>query len=241
MLPNLIVIGAMKSGTTSLHYYLHLHPQIAMSKEKELDYFIEQKNWCNGRIWYESHFTGKAKVYGESSVNYTNFPQVRNVPRRMYYLVPDAKLIYVLRDPIERIISHYIHSYANGNENRSFAKAILHPEGEYLCRSKYYMQLEQFLKYYPNSSILIINQEELYINRVNTLQEIFRFLGVDDNFSSPEFSKILRRSSDKRRQSRRIERPVVDEMLRKELICHLQEDVDRLRAFSGYMFENWRL
>lgn len=241
MLPNLIVIGAMKSGTTSLHYYLNLHPQISMSEEKELDFFIEQKNWCYGQTWYESHFTGEAKVYGESSVNYTNFPQVKNVPRRMYSLVPEAKLIYVLRDPLERIISHYIHSYANGNENRPFAKAILDPDGQYLGRSKYYMQLEQFLRYYPNPSILIITQEELYSNRGNALQEIFRFLGVDDTFSSSEFYEILNSSNEKRRQNKMIDRPVVDEPLRKELIGHLQDDVDRMRAFTGYRFENWCL
>ncbi len=68
----------------------------------------------------------------------------------MYSVVPEAKLIYVLRDPIERIISNYIYSYTNGNENKSFAKVILNIEAEYLCRSKYHMQLEQFLKYFTN-------------------------------------------------------------------------------------------
>jgi len=82
-------------------------------------------------------FYREAKIHGESSVNYTNFPQFKNVPKRMYSLVPEAKLIYVLRDPIERVISHYIHAYANGGEKRPFAKAISDPNSEYIFRSKY--------------------------------------------------------------------------------------------------------
>lgn len=240
MLPNLIVIGAMKSGTTSLHYYLNLHPQIVMSKQKEPDFFIEQKNWRNGQAWYESHFTGEAEIHGESSANYTNFPRFSGVPERMYSLVPGVKLIYVIRDPVERIVSHYVHSYANGNENRPFAEAVLTP-GEYLNRSKYYMQLEQFLKFYPSSAVLIVAQEDLYGDRVNALKKIFGFLGVDDAFSSPEFSRVLYRSADKRRWGRSIEKPVVDETLRKELTGRLQEDADRIRAFTGCKFQSWCL
>ena len=241
MLPNFIIIGAMKSGTTSLHYYLNFHPQVSMSKVKELDFFIEEKNWHKGLAWYTSNFTGESKKYGESSVNYTTFPHVKNVPQRMSSIVPEAKLIYVLRDPVERIVSHYIHSYANGNENRSFAKAILDTDCEYLCRSKYYMQLEQFLNYYPESRILVITQEDLYSNRHKTLQKIFRFLGIDDTFSSSKFTDIMHRSNDKRLQNKRIKRPVPDKMIRKELIGQLQEDVDLMRAFTGRDFENWCL
>ena len=72
MLPNLIIIGAMKCGTSALHRYLGLHPEISMSDEKELNFFIEGMNWEKGLAWYESMFTGKAKVHGESSPDYTN-------------------------------------------------------------------------------------------------------------------------------------------------------------------------
>jgi hypothetical protein len=67
MLPNLIIIGAMKCATTSLHYYLNLHPEILMSEEKQLDFFISELNWNKGIEWYESNFTDKAKIYGETS------------------------------------------------------------------------------------------------------------------------------------------------------------------------------
>jgi len=91
-LPNLIVIGAQKSGTTSLHHYLSLHPEIMMSKHKELNYFNEELNWKKGLAWYKSHFIGEAKIYGESSPHYTFYPLYKGVAQRMYSIIPEAKL-----------------------------------------------------------------------------------------------------------------------------------------------------
>src|SRR5215210_6346576 len=95
-LPNLVVIGAQKCGTSGLHYHLGLHPEVSMSKPKELNFFIGERNWPRGEDWYRRHFDPNAKVRGEASPNYTAFPQHVGVPERMASMVPDAKLIYVL-------------------------------------------------------------------------------------------------------------------------------------------------
>lgn len=202
MLPNLITIGAMKCGTTSLHYYLNLHPQISMSKIKELDFFVEKFNWSKGVEWYKSNFTGKAQIYGESSHNYTCYPFFDGVPERIYSVVPEAKLIYILRDPIKRIFSEYMQNYSDGRESRQIEDALKNFDSPYIYRSKYYMQLEQYLKYFPKNNILIITQEDLYNNRQPTLQKIFRFLNVDDSFYCEEFSNMVNKSSIKRRKNR---------------------------------------
>lgn len=156
-LPNLIVIGTQKGGTCSLHYYLSLHPQIYMCREKELNFFISQRDWSNwerGIEWYEKKFVGKAKIYGESSPNYTNYSRYDQVPRRMHSIIPDAKLVYILRDPIKRIISNYMHRYSDGTEDRSISKAFKKLEASgYTRRSLYYFQLEQYLEYYPKSKL----------------------------------------------------------------------------------------
>src|SRR5688572_6261293 len=126
MLPNLIIIGAQKCGTSALHHYIHLHPEICMSAQKELNFFIESGNWSKGLAWYESNFggkAGKAKIYGEASPNYTDYPGTREVPERMHGIVPDVKLIYMVRHPIERIISQYIHYRRRGTETRSLSDA----------------------------------------------------------------------------------------------------------------------
>lgn len=203
MLPNLIVIGAMKCATSSLHYYLGLHPEIQTSRKKELDFFIDERNWRKGRAWYESHFTSDAKVCGESSPNYTKYPWFKGVPRRIFSLIPEAKLIYILRDPIERILSEYVHIYSLGGDKRPIAEALSDFRNNwYVDNSKYYMQLEQYLIYYPMSSILIITAEELGKEPRNVLRRVFRFLGVDDSFHSPSFSTRRHQSRDKKVRNR---------------------------------------
>ena len=90
-LPNLIVIGGLKCGTTSLHHYLNLHPQIAMSRPKELNFFVDELNWELGPEWYASHFDRDAEVRGETSPHYTNLPRFEGVAERMRELLGDAR------------------------------------------------------------------------------------------------------------------------------------------------------
>ena len=107
--PNLVIIGAMKAGTTSLHYYLNLHPEISMSKVKEPAFFIEERNWRKGIKRYSSLFTNQTSVVGEASTEYTKYPHFKEVPAKMHSTIPEAKLIYLVRDPIVRILSEYMH------------------------------------------------------------------------------------------------------------------------------------
>ena len=134
-LPNLIVIGAQKCGTSVLHYYLSLHPEVSMSKPKELNFFIEERNWPRGVDWYTAHFDAEARVRGEASPNYTAFPQHQGVPERMASVVPDAKLIYMVRDPLERIAAHWVHNYAKRREKGDLAETLTHPNTSYVTRA----------------------------------------------------------------------------------------------------------
>ncbi|MCA9400224.1 MAG: sulfotransferase domain-containing protein [Candidatus Omnitrophica bacterium] len=187
MLPNLIIIGAAKCGTTSLHYYLNLHPDIVMSDVKELNFFTEEFNWSKGLDWYQNHFKGEAKIFGESSPHYTNFPFYKGVPKRMHEVIPGAKLIFMVRDPFERMTSHYLDTVKGYLETRPFEEAMRDVNGsEYVPRSKYFYQLQQFLEYYPKERIFVLEAEELKNNRMEILQGIYQFLGVDDTFISEE-------------------------------------------------------
>jgi sulfotransferase family protein len=202
MFPNLVIIGAMKCATTSLHYYLSLHPEVEMSREKELNFFIAERNWPRGRGWYESFFTEDAAVHGEASPNYTCYPLFRGVPERMGAVIPDAKLIYVVRDPVERIVSHYWHRVAVGQERRPVEEALGDVSAAYVPRSRYYFQLERYLAHFPPSRILVVVQEELAARRRETLREVFGFLGVDDSFDTRRFAREMHRSGHKRRKTR---------------------------------------
>ena len=201
-LPNLIVIGAQKCGTSVLHYYLSLHPEVSMSKPKELNFFIEERNWPRGIDWYKSQFDADARVRGEASPNYTAFPQHEGVPERMASVVPDAKLIYMVRDPLERIAAHWVHNYAKRREKGTLAETLAHPNTSYVTRSKYAMQLERFLEHYPKEQVLVFQQSELRHRRMETLRQVFDFVGVDASFEHPRFEQERHQTSGKTRATR---------------------------------------
>ena len=210
-LPNLIIIGAMKCGTTALHMYLDLHPQIEMSSHKELNFFVSDKRWDRGIDWYAENFTKGSPVRGESSPWYTTYPIRVGIPDRMHALIPEAKLIYVVRDPVERIISNYQHHLASGKETRSLDDAMestlengpAPPRSHfYMERSSYFLQISQFLEYYGRDQLLLLSQERLLEDCASTLRRVFRFLGVDEGFTSAVFGRRFYRTSRKRVKTR---------------------------------------
>ena len=201
-LPNLVVIGAQKCGTSGLHYQLSLHPEIWMSRPKELNFFIEERNWSRGQDWYRHYFDARAKVRGESSPNYTAYPQHLGVPERMHSVVPDAKLVYVVRDPLDRIAAHWVHNYAKRREKGDLAATLTHANASYVVRSQYHMQLQRFLAHYPFEQILVLEQEELRSAPEETLRRVFEFTGVDPGFSHPHFGAQRHQTSRKTRASR---------------------------------------
>jgi sulfotransferase family protein len=239
MLPNLIVIGAQKCGTTSLHQYLRLHPEISMSQPKELDFFVQEHNWRRGLAWYERHFDREAAIRGESSPSYTNYPEYRGVPERMAQLVPDSKLIYLVGDPLKRIVSHYIHHYAAGGTRLGIDEELGDPDGSvYVAHSLYFTQLSRYLRVFPESSMLVIAQEDLLNDRLTTLRRVFRFLGVSDSFSSPGFDRLHHPSAGKQVDGRPIPAEPAG-AVRRRLLELLKPDADRLRAHTGLAFESW--
>lgn len=202
-LPNLIIIGAHKAGTSSLHYYLGLHPDIFMSRFKELNFFVAEHNWTRGPGWYRSQFPAQAVILGESSPLYADYPASGGVPARMHSVIPDARLIYLVRDPVERILSHYTHWFAVRQENDALSDVLARPPAlsSYINRSLYHAQLQQYLPYYDLKDILVVASEDLRDRRRQTMSGIFRFLGVDVTFDSPRFHRLKHQGSEKRRLS----------------------------------------
>ncbi len=189
-LPNLIIIGGLKCGTTSLHHYLNLHPEIAMSRPKELNFFVSELNWPLGRDWYAGHFDPSARIRGESSPHYTNRPSFNGVPGRMRELLgSDVRLVYVVRDPIDRMLSHYLHNVGGGYEDRSLADALSDPESSYVARSRYFFQVDPYLEEFGAERVQIVGREELKADRPGTMRRTFEFLGVDPNFTSEQFER----------------------------------------------------
>jgi Sulfotransferase domain len=196
-MPNLIIIGGLKCGTTSIHHYLGLHPEIQMSKPKELNFFVEELNWDLGLDWYRGRFDQRFAVRGESSPHYTNLPRFQDVAERIHSHVPDARLIYMVRDPISRILSHWAHATGAGYETRPMEDALAREDQAYVSRSLYWQQLQPYLEHFGRERIELFTQEELQGDREGTMRRAFRFAGVDEGFTSEQFEREWEKSSAK--------------------------------------------
>ncbi|MDG9667857.1 sulfotransferase [Hahella sp. CR1] len=180
---NLFVIGAMKSGSTTLHDCLAKHPDIHMTEEKEPGYFVPEL-W-DGRAeqeYAELLAPGENKKYvGESSTHYTKLPTYSGVPEKMHAYNPSAKILYVMRQPIARLISHYYHNvrdlYMHG-ESRSIQKAIQR-DPAYIAYSDYAYQLRPYYELFGEDKIYILTFEDLVSDQNKVMSEIFAWLGVD--------------------------------------------------------------
>jgi Sulfotransferase domain len=201
VLPNLFIVGAAKCGTTSLHYYLDQHPSISMSTVKEPGIFSDQA-WREGIARYEGILDARAPVRGESSTNYTKHPAFPDVPSRIAKVVPEPKLIYVVRDPLSRCVSQWVHNVAAGRESRSLNDALRDfddPENLYVWCGRYASQIERYLEHFPISDLLVLEHAKLLEDRLPTLTRVFRFLAVDDRFHSPRFESELNKADTRRR------------------------------------------
>jgi sulfotransferase family protein len=198
MLPTFLVIGAMKAGTTSLHAYLRAHPDVFMAEPKELEFFVEGKNWERGVDWYQSCFasSGNATARGEASTTYTKHPFFPGVPERIKRVLPDVRLVYVVRHPIRRMVSQYLHHVAEYGERRPASEVLL-TNPMLFALSDYATQIERYFESFPREQLLIVTSEELDDRRAATLRTIYGFIGVDDRWTPPNLGQRLHRSEDK--------------------------------------------
>lgn len=198
LLPNTFVIGAAKCGTTSLWLYLNAHPAIAFSINKEPAFFV-QPDYRDRLEWYEGLFED-AEIVGEASTFYATHPVHSGVPERIHSLIPSPRLIYLVRDPVERAVSHYVEQVSQGVENRSPQAALMDPDESrnlYVAASNYATQIKRYLEVFPAANLLILDQSELRDDPAATLSRVYRFLDVDD-IPPPAAETEVRRSSDRR-------------------------------------------
>lgn len=207
-MPNFLIIGSAKSGTTSLYHYLSQHPQIYMSPVKEPRFFAlegnnmgfgglgDQEVFCRSSVTniedYQALFQGvkNEKAIGEASNLYIYDP---DAPKRIHDSLPRVKLIAVLRNPVDRAYSNYLYLRRKGEEPlRDFAEALAEEPKRisenwihiwhYKQQGFYYQQLKRYFDLFDRSQIRIYLYDDLEKKTTNTLQDIFHFLGVDSGF-----------------------------------------------------------
>jgi hypothetical protein len=200
-LPDFLIIGAQKAGTTALYAYLRWHPGITGPTFKEVSFF--DRHYARGEQWYRAHLPARtgSRLVGEASPSYLFHPLA---PERVAAVIPDARLIAILRDPVDRAFSHYQHEVSLGREPLSFEEALDREEerlsGEvdrmirepsyfshawwnytYAARGLYADQLERWFETFPREQLLVLISEEMLDDPAATYARVLEFLGADQH------------------------------------------------------------
>ncbi|MEO0984955.1 MAG: sulfotransferase [Cyanobacteria bacterium J06639_14] len=200
--PDFMIIGAMKCATTTLHDQLAQQPGIFMSEPKEPNFFSDDEQYNKGLEWYRSLFKAAVKgdLCGESSTHYTKIPTYPNTLDRIKQHAPDAKFIYVMRHPIERLVSQYIHEWSQRTVSRDINEAIktFQPLTQY---SQYSMQIRPYLEAFGSNKVLPIFSENLRHHPQRELERVCRFIGYSAKSQWQEFAGHQHVSAERLRES----------------------------------------
>jgi hypothetical protein len=217
--PEAYLIGAQKAGTTTLAYLLNQHPYVTVGQTKEPHYFTD--NWKKGLDWYRVQYPDSpTTVCIDASTSYSMAPLTvgwkrrdpriyENVPAKVHSVRPDAKVIYLLRDPVDRTYSGYWHDVRMGAENERFRTALL-SNPFYLDVSDYYGQLLRWLDYFPLPSFHCVLFEEMKERPQQVVNECFAFLGLHGENASIRLDSAQNQSYQVGWAGRRINQIAVD-------------------------------
>ncbi|MBD9490045.1 sulfotransferase [Ensifer sp. ENS11] len=221
---NFLIIGATKSATTWLQQSLQLDPRVHMP-DPEIHYFSRYHD--RGDRWYLENFkpASEGLVIGEKSNSYLDTPAVA---ARIHQSLPDALLVAQLRNPVERAYSDYCMLHRRGEATADIER-YLDPRqgagGRFLEGGLYFQQLRRFLDLFPRERMLVLFYEDLKIDAASQVQDLRRFLGLDEN---PSFEPVAQRVKDKTK-------PLVDARLR-QILKPLKPIVAPLRDTKGFEF-----
>lgn len=178
-LPHFLIIGAAKSGTTTLYRYLTGHPGVFMPKLKEPEFFSTDQLYLNRQKWYLSLFraAGDDKLCGEASTAYTRWPHTADAAERIYRWVPGVKLIYIMRHPVDRAYSQYAHDMRR--EVKMTFEQALEATSLYIDSSMYLYQIERYLRWFPRDSFLFLTTDDLRRDPEKVMADLLSFLKLD--------------------------------------------------------------
>ena len=178
-LPDFLVIGATKCGTTSLHDWLSRHEEAFVAPWKEMRFFLPGYRWERGMDWYAAQFAaaGDARACGEFSNGYGRGAEHPGVPARVAAALPGVRLVYVVRDPMRRLASHYRHRRVTGREWRDAAAAI-REDPAYVETGRYGAEIERWLPHVPRDRLLVLRAERIFADPAGELARLARHLGL---------------------------------------------------------------
>jgi hypothetical protein len=185
--PDVFLIGGMKCGTTTLAHQLSLQPSVFVTDPKEPNFFSDEDQYARGMAWYEGLFAeaGEGDLLCEASTHYTKIPKHPLAAERVHAYAPEAKLIYMVRSPVSRSVSHVRHAWSE-RECGDDLDAALRQTDEFWQFSAYDMQLGAWTARYPQAKILVVALERLQTHRDEEFERVLRFLGVEGEWRDEE-------------------------------------------------------
>jgi len=206
--PDFIIIGAMKCATSTLHEQLALVKGVSMSSPKEPNFFSDDGQYEKGFEWYDQIFNDDgASILGESSTHYTKFPiYPKTIDRMLEAGLTDTKFIYIIRHPIDRLISHYIHEWSQGVIKADIDSAV-ERHSELISYSLYHYQINHYLSNYSSNQIMLVFYDSLISRPQFEFERISDFIGIKDTV---EWDFTMEK---KNVSSKRIKRFPLDEFL----------------------------
>jgi hypothetical protein len=177
-LPHFVIIGAMKSATTTLQEQLVCQPGIFMSTPKEPNFFSDSDQFSKGFAWYESLFSvaPAGSLLGEASTHYTKLPTYPDTISRMHEVLPDVRLVYVMRHPVDRLVSHYMHEWSMGAISCDINEAVS-SYSELIAYSRYASHLQPYFETYGRENLLPVFFDRLVSSPQQELERICSFIG----------------------------------------------------------------
>ena len=226
-LPDFVIIGAMKSATTSLYRWLAEQPEVFLAWPKETDFFTREDRWARGPEWYASLFAPAAngQVLGEASVSYSSPDRSGVAAPRMAATIPQARLICVLRHPIERIRSQYRHEVQRGRERRPMLEALREPGNTYVGHSRYFSCLVPYMESFPRDQICVVRFDDLVEGTQTAWQAVISHLGLPHR-APPD--GVYNATEGKAQHTRMMSFLMRSGLLRSELIAHTPSPIRRL-------------
>ena len=245
-LPNFIIIGAAKSATTTLTTVLRQHPDVFISKPKEPKFF--GRNYSKGWKWYASRFAAGQKMLlrGEGSTMYTSLmASYRFTPALMYRYLPDLKLVYIVRDPLDRIVSQWRHHRGRNPGCADFAELMQDRDlkRRIVGCSMYYKQLSRFRAFYPDSQIHCMTFEDLLSSPRPVLKGMLKFLGAKPRLKRLLDSQgCLPRENEAGAKGRGyVKKPEWTPALRTKVLRQVRPDAKKMLHYLGKPSDYWEL
>lgn len=218
---NFIILGAAKSGTTTVQSYLVNHPRVHMSRIKEPEFFSKQENWDRGFEWYDDLFTGASEdqIIGEASTTYTRWPHTLDSSELISRHTNVQRFIYIMRHPVDRAYSHYSH-HMRKKVTRTFEEALAQNEIYFDC-GNYIMQIERYLRFYNRKNFLFLFTDDLHSNPEAVLKKVQKFLDLEHvdlvnknviKMNSKDDDHYLRHQTFGRLRKSKLLSPVIDQV-----------------------------